>query len=99
MADTSDIHEIDPVLELMLSPCSLECSGTLNVETRHHVLEAVEMVLDGKPLSLDIDVSRLLVADTDGANALVAVQRMVREAGVTLLWQGLDAEKMRAVLS
>ncbi len=91
MADLTDIADIDPVLELTFGPFSLECAGTLNFSTRRHVLEAVEVILDGRPSSIGIDVSGLEVADTDGANALVVMQRMVREAGVSLRWQGLDA--------
>ena len=98
MGDRRDIAEIDPVLELTFGPCTLECAGTLNSMTRRHVLEAVEVMLDGKPASVRIDVARLRVTDTDGANALLAAQRKIRGAGVRLRWQGLEDARLRAVL-
>lgn len=93
MADPADIAEIDPVLELTFGPNSLTCAGTLDVSTRRHVLEAVEMVLDDVPSTLGIDVSALEVADADGAQTLVVMQRMVRDAGVRLRWRGLDEQR------
>lgn len=92
MANRTDIAEIDPVLELTFGSCFLECTGTLNFSTRRHMLEAVEVVLDGRPSCIDIDVSGLHVSDTDGANALAVMQRMVCQAGVSLRWQGLDEQ-------
>lgn len=97
MADQVDIAEIDPVLELTLGLRSLTCSGTLNFSTRRHVLEATGLVLEGKPSGIGIDVSGLQVTDADGANALVVMQKMVRDAGVSLHWRGLD-EHVLAVL-
>ena len=97
MADERDIAEMDPMLELTMSPSSLACTGILNVSTRRHVLEAVALVLDGKPESIGIDVSGLRVTDADGANALVVMQRMAREAGVELRWRGLDGHVVEAL--
>ncbi len=81
-----------PVLELTFGPRSLECVGTLDTRTRRHVLEAVEIVLQDGPPSVDIDISGVRVADADGANTLVALQRMVKDAGASLHWRGLDAQ-------
>lgn len=97
MADRTDIAEVDPVLELTFGPSSLACAGTLDISTSRHVLEAVEFVLGGKPHSIGIDVSGLHVADADGANALVVMQRMAREAGVELHWRGLDENVLTAL--
>jgi|GEM_PF-6924400 len=91
MADRMDIAEIDPELELTIGPCTLECAGTLNARTRGYVLEALEVVLQSEPPSVDINISDLRVADADGATALIAVERIVREAGVKVHWRGLDA--------
>lgn len=97
MADRTDIAEMDPVLELTLGPGSLACAGTLDALTRRHVLEAVKVVLVEEPPIVDIDVSALRVADSDGANALVAMQRMVRDAGVGLHWRGLESNDVLAI--
>ena len=97
MADRTDIAEIGPVLELTLGPGSLTCAGTLDALTRRHVLEAVEVLLFDEPPMVDIDVSGLRIDDNEGANALVAIQRMVRDAGVGLHWRGLESKHAIAI--
>jgi hypothetical protein len=97
MADRTDIAEIGPVLELTLGPGSLTCAGTLDALTRRHVLEAVEIVLFEEPPMVDIDVSGLRIGDNEGANALVVIQRMVRDAGVGLHWRGLESKHAIAI--
>jgi anti-anti-sigma regulatory factor len=97
MEDRTDNAGIDPVLELTIGPSSLECSRTLSTVTRRHMLEALELVLDGKPRGMGIDVSGLRVVDVDGANALVAMQRMVRKAGLKLSWRGLATQHVGTV--
>jgi hypothetical protein len=94
LGNRSDIAERDPVLELEFGPCSLQCAGTLDSRTRHTVLEAVEVVLLGNPPNIAVDVSGLRVADADGANSLVILQRMIRDAGVNLQWRGLDTLRL-----
>ena len=96
MADERDIAEMDPVLELTMSAGTLACAGTLNVSTKRHVLEAVALVLDGKPESIGIDVSGLRVTDAEGMDTLVMMQRMAHEAGVELQWRGLDGHAVEA---
>jgi anti-anti-sigma regulatory factor len=97
VAYDADIAAVAPVLELTLDyvPASLRCAGTLDVRTRRHVLEAIAELLAGKPSEVTIDVEDLHVTDTDGANAFAYMQRMVREAGVILQWNGLDAGHLR----
>lgn len=94
MADRTDIAAMDPVLELNLRPGSMECRGTLNARTRRPFLEGVQVVLIGKPAVVWVDISCLIVGDADGVNALRLVQSMVREAGATLSWRGLDAGRL-----
>lgn len=92
MGDRRDIAEINPELELTFGSHTLQCAGTLDGRTMRHVLEAMEFVLRGNPVTVDIDISGLHVADADGAITLVALQRMGNEAGIKLHWRGLDAQ-------
>ena len=87
----TDTAEMVPDLELTFGPRTLQCVGKLDCRTKRHVLEAMELVLQGAPASVDLDVSGLFVADADGANTLVLLQSMVEAAGVDLHWRGLDA--------
>ena len=92
MADRTDIAQIDPDLELTFGPHTLECAGTLSVRTRPHVLEAMETVVQGRPLTVDIDVSALRVADREGVTTLVDMERIAWEAGIKVRWRGLGAQ-------
>lgn len=96
------MHDVDtapaePLLELTMLPGSLACAGVLSRRTRRHVLEAVQLILEGETSTLVVDVSELQIADVDGANALAHVQRMVREAGAALCWRGLDSSHLRGL--
>jgi anti-anti-sigma regulatory factor len=95
-----DIAAVAPTLELTLdyAEVSLRCAGTLDTRTRGHVVDAVDELLAGEPASIVIDVADLYVADIDGANTLATVQRMVRDAGIRLRWQGLDSDHLRGIL-
>ena len=77
---------------------SLHCSGTLDAGTRHDVVEAVAALLAGEPSTITIDIGELHVADVDGANALAHVQKMARDAGTSLQWEGLDSDHLRGIL-
>jgi ABC-type transporter Mla MlaB component len=77
---------------------TVRCAGTLDRATRHRVVEAVGELLKAGPACVVVDVGELHVADVDGANALAAVQRSVRAAGVKLRWQGLDSGHLRGIL-
>ena len=98
MADVLDIAAVDPALELTVGTDSLLCRGTLNTSTRSFVLEAAEMLLAHRPPVVTIDISELHVADVDGADTFVHLQRMTREVGVELRWQGLDSDRLRGIL-
>lgn len=95
-----DIAAVGPALELTLDypERTLRCSGTLDGRARRHLVEAVGELLVGGPPGITIDVAQLTVADVDGANALAHVQRLVREAGARLRWQGLDSDQFRGIL-
>ena len=100
MAYEPDIAAVGPALELTLDypGKKLRCTGTLDSRTLRHLVEAVGELLVGAPSSITIDVAHLTVADVDGANTFARVQRMVREAGVWLRWQGLDSDQLRGIL-
>lgn len=100
MAHETDIAAVAPTLELTLDYelTSLRCAGTLDTRTRHHVIDAVDELIAGEPGGIVIDVAGLYVADVDGANTLAEVQRMVRDAGCRLRWQGLDSDHLRGIL-
>lgn len=95
-----DVDAMTPTLELTLDYAKrkLRCTGTLDRRTRRHVVEAVGELLAVTPSSITVDVAHLAVADVDGANAFAHVQRMVREAGVRLRWQGLDSDHLRGIV-
>lgn len=94
MTDRTDIAMVDPELELTFGPRTLHCSGTLSVRTRHHVLEAMDWMLRDTPQRVELDISGLHIADTDGANTLAVLQRMVNDAGAELRWRGLDTRRL-----
>lgn len=90
-----------PELELTFGylPLSLRCQGTLDARTRHHLVAAVdELLAKGSSRIVVIDISHLHVADVDGANGLSRVQRMVRDAGARLRWEGLESDHLRGIL-
>lgn len=95
-----DVDAMAPTLQLALNypKRELRCIGTLDSRTRRHVVEAVGELLVDVPPSITIDVARLTVADVDGANTFAHVQRMVREAGVRLRWEGLDSDHLRGIV-
>lgn len=103
MAYEPDIAAIAPTLELTLNysprPTSLRCVGTLDARTQRHMLQAVDELLAVGPSHVTVDVRDLRVADSDGANALTLVQRMVRDAGAILRWRGIDADHLRGLLA
>ena len=95
-----DVREVDavaPVLELALGPASLECAGTLRGRTRRFVLEVAEQLFAHGASAVTIDVSRLCVADVDGANTFAHLQRMARDAGVVLRWVGLEPGRLQGL--
>jgi len=98
VADIVDIAAVDPALELTLGDDSLACRGTLSARTRHFVLDAAAVVLARRPVSLTVDISDLHVVDVEGANTFVHLQRLTRDAGVGLEWQGLDSDRLRGIL-
>lgn len=97
MADIFDIAAVDPELELTIRPTSLRCSGTLSGRTRPYVLEAAATLLAARPPFLTVDMSTVYVADVDGANTFVRLQRMARAAGIDLRWVGMESDRLRGL--
>lgn len=97
MTDSPDIAAVDPDLELTLRPTSLRCAGTLSGRTLPYLLEAAATLLEAQPPLLTVDMSRVYVADVDGANTFVRLQRMARGAGVELRWVGLEPDRVRGL--
>lgn len=94
-ADAIDIAAVAPAMELMLErPATLRCSGRLDGRTRRSLCSAVETLLSWGAATVTIDVSDLRLGDREGAGALVRVQQMVLDAGVSLRWIGLDAGRL-----
>lgn len=100
-AIAGDVEAVSPALVLTLdlpvSPTSLQCVGTLDSRTRHHLMAVVEWMLRPAPASVTINVEKLRLADAAAADALTEVQRMVREAGTVLRWHGVRADHLRSV--
>lgn len=100
MADpTLDLGAV-PTLELTIDYVapSLTCAGTIDAQTRHHVLEAVEELLDRRPPRMTVDVSAVDVGDRAGAVTFGAVQRRAREAGTRLDWVGPEPGRLADVV-
>lgn len=92
----TDIAAMEPALVLTVGPgASLQCAGTLDERTCHHLVEVVRHVLGSAPGAVTIDVERLQLADADAADALTQVQRMVKDAGATLHWHGIRADHLQ----
>lgn len=83
----------------VVRPTALRCVGRLDRRTRHRLIAAVEEMLRGEPGAITIDVEKLRLMDGDAANALTQVQRMVRQSGVLLRWQGLRPDHLRPARS
>lgn len=98
MADELDIDAVDPMMELTFRPSSLVCTGTLNTRTRRYVLEAASVLMAEHPPRVTIDISNVDISDVDGANTLAHLQRIARQAGTVLHWEGLESDRLRAIL-
>jgi anti-anti-sigma regulatory factor len=89
VGDARDIDLVDPILELTLGPTSLRCAGTLDARTRHHVVEAAELLLRRQPQAVTVDVADLTVLDDGGAETFARLEALALDAGVELHLVGL----------
>lgn len=95
-ADITDIAAVQPVLVLTVDPpTTLRCAGTLDAQTRHHLVAVVEQMLRAQPDSITIDVESLQIAGPDAAIALTEVQGMAKQLGASLRWHGVRADHLR----
>ena len=90
---------VDDIADDVTRPTSLCCRGILDARTRRHVLDEVQTLLAHRPSRVCIDVRELVLADVEGARTLTQVQRLVRDAGAILSWDGLDADRIRGLIS
>jgi anti-anti-sigma regulatory factor len=98
VADVLDIEAVEPTMNLTLLASSLVCNGTLNARTRPCLLDAARVLFADRPARVTIDISDVLIEDVDGANTFAHVQRMARQVGTTLHWEGLDSDRLRGIL-
>jgi anti-anti-sigma regulatory factor len=94
-------HGDVPTLELTIDYAAplLMCVGTVDATTRHHVLEAVEELLDRRPTCMTVDVRSVEAGDSAGAATFELVRRRAREAGTRLEWVGLDHGDRRGTVA
>lgn len=100
-------HGDVPTLELTIDYAAplLMCAGTVDATTRHHVLEAVEELLDRRPTCMTVDVRHVEAGDhveaddSAGAATFELVRRRAREAGTRLEWVGLDHGDRRGTVA
>lgn len=100
MPHQADIDAMAPALKLTIDyvSSSVRCAGTVDVRTGRHVVEAVEELLTQVPPSVTIDIRELHVADRAGADALLRVQRIVRDAGRRLRWHGFTGDHVGGIV-
>jgi len=85
---------MDPRLEIWIdysrSPVAVRLAGVLDRTTRAAFLSLIdELILEGVQTFV-MNTGAVEVADALGAEALVLCQRRAREAGRTLMWDGID---------
>jgi ABC-type transporter Mla MlaB component len=74
---------------------TLRCVGTLDRQTRHHLVTVVEQMLRRDPATVTVDVGALELADGEAGSALAEVERMVKDAGAEMHWHGVRADHLR----
>ncbi|MHB1552479.1 MAG: STAS domain-containing protein [Acidimicrobiales bacterium] len=95
-ASAPDIVSTDPVLVLTVDPpSSIRCVGTLDGVIGHHLVDAVDELLEARPPTISIDIEKLRLADSDAAAPLSEVQRRAKQAGTTIHWHGVGADHLR----
>jgi ABC-type transporter Mla MlaB component len=95
--------DVDPQLEIWVdcsqSPVAVRLTGVLDRTTRAAFLSLMdELILEGVQTFV-MNTGAVEVADALGAEALVHCQRRAREAGRTLMWDGVDFGPPSSVLS
>lgn len=94
-ASAPDIVSTDPVLVLTVDPRgSIRCVGTLDGVIGHHLVDAVDELLDARPSTISIDIEKLRLAE-GAAAPLHEVQRRAKRAGTTVRWHGVGADHLR----
>ena len=96
IASATDIVAADPALVLTIdSPSSIRCVGRLDRQIAHHLVDAVAQMLQAQPVTIGIDIGKLVVADAVAAHALIEVDRRAKSAGTTVHWHGVGADHLR----
>jgi hypothetical protein len=85
---------MDPDLEIWIddraSPVAICMTGVLNSSTSQSFLTLIDSLLAKGLRRIVVDARALEIADASGASALTVLQRRTRDAGGSLIWEGLE---------
>jgi anti-anti-sigma regulatory factor len=85
---------MDPDLEIWIddrtSPVVICMAGVLDSSTSQSFLTLMDSLLAKGVRQILMDAGALEVADAWGASALTVLQRRARDAGGSLMWEGLE---------
>jgi anti-anti-sigma regulatory factor len=88
---------MDPVLEIWVDGdrpvVTIRLVGILDRTTRDRLLSVMDELVTEGIESFVMDMGEAEIFGASGAAALALLQRLVREAGRTLLWEGVDFDK------
>ena len=88
---------MDPVLEIWVDGdrpvVTIRLVGILDRTTRDRLLSVMDELVTEGIESFVMDMGEAEIFDASGAAALARLQRLVREAGRTLLWEGVDFDQ------